>query len=217
MSEDEERWPAAAARMVALLGPLPPKVADVMRRVPRHRFVAPEYASMAYEDEPLPLSEGATISAPHMVAYQLEWAELAPGLKVLEIGAGLGYLAALMAQLVSPSGRVDAIELDPRLAEEAGRRARELGETPLVTIHAGDGSHGLPERAPFDRIVVSCATPEIFPEWVEQLTPDGTVTAPVGDLWQQTMVRARRTAAGVRKENGPSVRFVPLQLSSGHI
>jgi protein-L-isoaspartate(D-aspartate) O-methyltransferase len=217
MNGPDERWRAKATEMVAKLGPLPPAVADAMRHIPRHRFVPPEYDSMAYEDEPLPISGSATISAPHMVAFQLEWSELKPGLKVLEIGSGLGYLAALMGELTAPSGTIDAVEIDPHLAEEARRRMEQLGLHDRVAVHALDGSAGLPQRAPFDRIVVSCAAPEIFPEWIAQLSAGGIVTAPVGDRWEQTMIRVRRTPGGPTKEAGPRVRFVPLLRSSAPI
>ena len=207
---DVEPWRRKAALMVDLLGPLEPRVARVMREVPRHRFVPSEDQDRAYDDEPLPLRYGgATISAPHMVAIQLEWADLAPGLRVLEVGSGSGYLLALLHELVRPGGVVVGVEVEPRLVEGARRALDELGSTD-VEIRIGDGAEGVPDRAPFDRIVVSCATPEILPAWRAQLRPDGTVVAPVGGSLEQRWVRWRNRPSGAPLEEGPACRFVPL-------
>ena len=197
--------------MVDALEPIASNVSAAMRRVPRHRFVPADLRRSAYEDEPLPLSHGeATISAPHMVAIQLEWAELTSGLSVLEVGTGSGYLAALVAELIRPGGSFLGIEIDPVLAEDAGRRLAELGYQE-VEVRAGDGSLGAPDRAPFDRIIVSCAAPSILPAWKEQLSADGRVVAPVGGSFEQTWVRWRETVSGGRLEKGPACRFVPLK------
>jgi protein-L-isoaspartate(D-aspartate) O-methyltransferase len=208
--ENGADWRAEAARLVGTLGPLPEPVAEAMRRVPRHLFVPPAYRSMAYRDEPLPLGPGeTTISAPHMVAFQLEWAELAPGMRALEIGSGSGYLAALVAELVRPGGHVDALEIDPALARGSAERLRALGYAE-VEVYVRNGWDGLPERAPFDRILVSAAAPELLPAWRAQLAPGGLLLAPVGDVFEQTMRRLRRAPEGDCVEDGPPCRFVSL-------
>jgi protein-L-isoaspartate(D-aspartate) O-methyltransferase len=204
-------WSAESERMIKVAGPMPSAVARVMRRVPRHRFVPANLRSMAYEDEPLPLPFGeATISAPHMVACQLEWAELTPGLSVLEVGSGSGYLLALLAELVRPGGTVLGVELDAGLVR-ISQRALGAHDYPEVAVRQGDGSVGAPDLAPFDRIVVSAATPEIEPAWKAQVRAHGTVTAPVGNRFEQVLVRWRNTGGEGTWDEGPACRFVPLQ------
>ena len=166
---------------------------------------------IAYDDEPVPLTELATVSAPHMVALMLEAMALSPGEHVLEIGAGMGYLAAVIAEIVGPNGRVDAIEIDPQLAREATERLASEGYGGIVHVLAADGSGGLPEHAPYDAIVVSCATRELRTEWKEQLTDGGRLVAPVGDAWSQVLVTYTRTARGGRESEGVRCRFVPLR------
>lgn len=207
-----EPWEVEAARMVDRLGPMPREVAKAMRAIPRHAFVPERYRTMAYDDEPLPLPFGdATISAPHMVALQLEFAELAPGLRVLEVGVGFGYLAALIAHLVGDSGAVFGIDIEPALVEEAGRRLDGVGLGGRVRLRGGDGRDGWPEAAPFDRILVSCATPELFDAWFAQLAPTGTLVAPLGGGWGQELVRYRNGKPRDELERGPRCRFVPLR------
>ncbi|HTT35173.1 MAG TPA: methyltransferase domain-containing protein [Thermoplasmata archaeon] len=209
---DDPRWRDEARAMVAALGPVPPAIAAAMRSVPRHRFVPATERDAAYRDEPLPLEAGgATISAPHMVALQLEYAELGPGLAVLEIGSGSGYLAALMATLVVPGGRVRGVELEPSLARLATARIRALHLDATVEFRAGDGRLGWPEAAPFDRVVVSCATREVLSAWTDGLAPGGFVVAPVGDAWEQRLVRYRTGPSGPVLEEGPACRFVALR------
>ena len=205
-------WEAEAEAMVAELGGMPARIADAMRRVPRHRFVPDRYRAAAYADEPLPLPYGdATISAPHMVALQLEFAELAPGLRVLEVGVGFGYLAALMAELVAPGGSVYGIDIEPGLVREARRRLDATGYGDRVHVRLGDGAEGWREAAPFDRIVVSCATRGLVDAWREQLSRRGTIVAPVGTAGEQELVRYRAGSPPDRLEPGPRCRFVPLR------
>jgi protein-L-isoaspartate(D-aspartate) O-methyltransferase len=205
-------WEAEAEAMVAGLGALPTRIADALRRVPRHRFVPDRYRAAAYADEPLPLPFGdATISAPHMVALQLEFAELAPGLTVLEVGVGFGYLAALMAELTSPGGTVYAIDIEPGLVREARARLEATGYADRVHVRLGDGAEGWPGVAPFDRIVVSCATRELVDAWRAQLSPRGTIVAPVGTAGEQELVRFRAGSPPDALEPGPLCRFVPLR------
>jgi protein-L-isoaspartate(D-aspartate) O-methyltransferase len=201
-----------AARMVAQLPGIHPSVAVAMRRVPRHRFVDVSRSDAAYADEPLPLpGSGATISAPHMVALQLEWAELQPGLGVLEIGLGSGYLSALISELVGPSGQVHGVEIDSRLARTARTRLDQLGYSTRVDVHEGDGREGWRAAAPYDRVIVSCATPSILPAWIAQATTSGSIVAPVGGTFSQTLIRYRRGLGGGVVERGPECRFVALK------
>jgi protein-L-isoaspartate(D-aspartate) O-methyltransferase len=204
-------WPEQAAAMVAAIGRMDPKVAAAMRRVPRHRFVAPELADEAYDDTPLPLGRTkSTISAPHMVALMLEWAELTPGLRVLELGSGSGYLAALIAELVRPGGRVIGLELEPGLAAESQTTLAALGYDDIVEIHAADARAGWPAEAPYNRVLVSFATPEIFPEWTRQLAFPGMLLAPVGPRSGQVLRRLRHLPDGDRVEEGPRCIFVSI-------
>jgi protein-L-isoaspartate(D-aspartate) O-methyltransferase len=206
-------WAAAASEMVDALGPLPPRIAEAMRSLPRHEFVEGTWRRDAYADHPVPLpGSEATISAPHMVAFQLEWAELSPGEKVLEVGAGSGYLACLMARLVAPGGTVDAVEFDPRLARFARENVRSHGFESQVRVHLANGVDGWPAAAPYDRIIVSCATPRIQPAWREQLSENGVILAPVGDEWEQVLVRWRNRGASGETDEGPRCRFVPLVM-----
>ena len=206
-----EPWAVSAERMVRSLGPLPTAIAEAMRSLPRHTFVEPTWRRDAYTDRPLPLpGSEATISAPHMVALQLEWCEPFSGANVLEVGAGSGYLACLIARLSAPGGRVEALELDRQLARFATENVRANGYAGPVRVHAADGVDGWSASAPFDRIVVSCATPSLLPAWREQLRDGGLIVAPVGDAWEQVLVRWRKHGASGETEEGPACRFVPL-------
>jgi len=210
-SEADQPWQERAVAMVGSLGRLEPNVAAAMRRVPRHRFVPSALASEAYDDTPLPLGPArSTISAPHMVALMLEWAQLTPGLRALELGSGSGYLAALVAELVRPGGHVVGVELDAALADDSQARLSELGYEGSVEIHAADARGGWPAEAPYDRILVSFATPEIFPEWTRQLATPGILLAPVGPATGQVLRRLRRGRDGDRLEDGPGCIFVGL-------
>jgi protein-L-isoaspartate(D-aspartate) O-methyltransferase len=204
-------WQARASAMVGAIGPVDPAVAEAMRRVPRHRFVPSALAEEAYDDTPLPLGPArSTISAPHMVALMLEWAELARGLQVLELGSGSGYLAALAAELVRPTGRVIGVELERQLVGESQTQLSDLGYQGSVEIHQGDARAGWPAGAPYDRILVSFATPEIFPEWTRQLKTPGVLVAPVGPASGQVLRRLRRSRDGDRLQDGPGCIFVGL-------
>lgn len=210
----DRSWVAEAAEMVRKLGPMPDRVADAMRRVPRHLFVSPRWRDAAYDDEPLPLPGGeATISAPHMVALQLEWATPAPGLRVLEVGTGLGYLAALISEVVAPGPPVHSLEVDPALVVGAVRSLAGAGYSDRVVVHQTNGQFGWPAAAPYDRILVSCATPAVLPAWRGQVVDGGTVVAPVGGPDEQLLVRWTRRGDAGAFEEGPPCRFVPLVTS----
>jgi protein-L-isoaspartate(D-aspartate) O-methyltransferase len=183
-----------------------------LRSVAREAFVPDDARAIAYDDTPVPLGHGeSTASAPHMVAIVLQTLDPRPGERILEVGGGMGYLAALLAELVAPSGRVDTIELDPFLAAEARDRLARLGYSDRVTVHARDGSKGLAENAPFDGIVISCAAPAVLPAWTDQLSERGRLVAPVGGTREQQLLLYRRSGTGGSVERGPRVRFVPLR------
>jgi len=181
------------------------RVLDAMRRVERHRFVPESMRDHAYEDHPLGIGYGQTISQPYIVAVMTEAARVRPGARVLEIGAGSGYQAAVLAEL---AGEVDTIELIEPLAKDVAARLSALGYR-NVNVRAGDGYHGWPERAPFDAIVIAAAPPEIPPPLLDQLAMGGRLVAPVGE-GEQELVVVKRTAAGLTTRTLLPVRFVPM-------
>jgi len=182
-----------------------PAVLDVMRRVPRHLFVPPAVEAFSYEDRPLPIGMEQTISQPYVVAYMTDALRPEPGHKVLEVGTGSGYQAAVLAELV---GHVFSIEI----VEELGTRAREtLAREGYdnVTVRIGNGYAGWPEEAPFDRIIVTAAPPEIPKALVEQLAVGGRMVIPVG-TFTQAMTIISKTGTGVVVDETIPVRFVPM-------
>jgi len=154
-----------------------PDVLNAMRTVPRHLFVLPEYVDMAYRDHPLPIDYGQTISQPYIVAWMTELLELKPGEKVLEIGTGSGYQAAVLAELDDVD--VYTIEIVPELAEIATKRLDELGYSEIKVMQ-GDGYYGWLEYAPFDAIIVTAAPDHLPAPLVEQLTEGGRLVIPIG-------------------------------------
>ncbi|HEV2449572.1 MAG TPA: protein-L-isoaspartate O-methyltransferase [Thermoplasmata archaeon] len=211
LGEQPPRLREARERMVAVLGILDPRIAVAMRAVPRHRFVPAEYASLAYSDEPLPLGPPeSTISAPHMAALQLAALDLRPGLNLLEIGSGSGYLLALAAELLGPRGHAVGVEREPSLARRASALLAELGYGPRAEVVEANGALGWPPRAPYDRIVVSAATARLRPQWRGQLREGGRLVLPLGSAAVQRLVTLRAGPEGDRYESGPAVQFVPL-------
>ena len=186
-----------------------PGVRDAFLAVPREAFVRPEDADDAYADVPLPIGRGQTISAPSMIAIMLEEARLAPGDRVLEIGTGSGYHAALVAHLVGPQNVV-SIERIPRLAEWARSNLARVGLS-AVTVVVGDGSLGYPERAPYDCIMATAGAPDIPDAWRLQLSPRGRIIAPIGPRGGQVLVVATRKPDGsLEVQEGTPCAFVPL-------
>jgi len=183
------------------------RVLDAMTRVPRHSFMHESEQRFAYADNPLSIGEGQTISAPHMVAIMCNLLELEPGQKVLEVGGGCGYHAAVMAELVRPGGHVYTIERIPSLAEFARKNLTKTGYED-VTVIIEDGSLGLPSLAPFDRISVACSAPEVPDALVEQLAAGGKMVIPVGRYMQELYLVTKSN--GVKKEAKGGVVFVPL-------
>ncbi|CDZ45859.1 protein-L-isoaspartate(D-aspartate) O-methyltransferase [Neorhizobium galegae] len=183
------------------------KVLDAMRAVPRERFVAEGMAEFAYEDAPLSIGEGQTISQPYIVAAMIEAAELRAGDRVLEVGAGSGYAAAVMGQIAE---RVYAIERHEPLAASARQRLADLGYD-NVEVLAGDGTRGFSEQAPFDAIVVAAGGPAVPEALKEQLAIGGRLVIPVGGEFSQTLCKViRRTATSYEQSNLGAVMFVPL-------
>jgi protein-L-isoaspartate(D-aspartate) O-methyltransferase len=182
------------------------KVLAAMRKVPRHLFVRPEDEAYAYADSPQPIGYGQTISQPYIVAFMTEALELKPQDRVLEIGTGSGYQAAVLAELV---GEVYTIEIVEPLAKKAAERLKHLGYS-NVHVRVGDGYRGWPEAAPFDAIMVTAAPTRVPPPLVEQLREGGRLVLPVGH-WEQDLVRLRRTPKGVTQETLLAVRFVPMR------
>ena len=182
-----------------------PAVLEAMREVPRHRFVPPPMAHLAYSDQPLPIASDQTISQPYIVAYMTEAADISPNEKVLEIGTGSGYQAAVLGEIAR---EVYTIEIIPELAEQARRTLAELGYENVHT-KTGNGYLGWPEHAPFDAIVVTAA-PEAVPEaLVNQLAVGGRMVIPVGTTFQEMMI-IERTPQGVVERRTIPVRFVPM-------
>lgn len=188
-----------------------PAVLAAMKAVRRHLFVPERNRPDAYIDRPLDIGEGQTISAPHMVGIMAEKLDLRPGQKVLEIGGGSGYHAAVVAHLVGPSGRVYSVERLPALADRARKSLDEAGCSKVVTMVVGDGTLGLPEHAPYDRIFVAAASPGIPPPLFAQLREGGKMLVPVGEVYagQELVMVEKRSGRPVTTEHGGCV-FVPL-------
>lgn len=188
-------------------------VLDAFRAVPREAFLPPELHEFAYQDSPLPIERGQTISQPYIVALMTAALALRPTDRVLEIGTGSGYAAAILGKIAE---RVHTIERHPELAELAARRLAELG-LDHVEVRCGDGTLGWPEHAPYDAIVVAAGGPELPRALLEQLAPGGRLVMPVGEGRElQQLVRVTRQADGsFAKEELGDVRFVPLIGAQG--
>lgn len=180
-------------------------VLGAMARVPRHRFVPLEYRRRAYDDTPLPIGSGQTISQPYIVAYMTEALDLEATHTVLEIGTGSGYQAAVLAEIVR---EVHSIEIVPELAALAEEALQAAGYD-NVRIRTGNGYAGWPEQAPFDRIIVTAAPPTVPPALVEQLAIGGVMVLPVGTRSQEIQI-LRKSTDGITTETTIPVRFVPM-------
>ncbi|MGB7746744.1 MAG: protein-L-isoaspartate(D-aspartate) O-methyltransferase [Verrucomicrobiia bacterium] len=182
------------------------RVLAVMETVPRHEFVPPEFRFRAYEDRALPIGYDQTISQPYIVAFMTEQLYPQPTDRVLEIGTGSGYQAAVFAQLVAEVYTVEIIE---PLAQRAEADLKRLGYT-NIHVRAGDGSQGWPEAAPFDAIIVTCAPEKVPPSLVEQLRDGGRMIIPVGPMGDQELVLLRKQGEQLERHAVLSVRFVPM-------
>ena len=184
-----------------------PRVLAAMGRVPRHDFVDPRLRAEAYSDHALSIGYGVTISQPYMVALMSEAAEIRPGTRVLEVGAGSGYQTAVLAAL---GAEVFAVERLEPLVEPTRARLRALGYDGRVRLRVGDGSLGWPENAPFEVILVAAAAPRIPAPLIEQLAPGGRLVIPVGTDMQELRRVRRRDDGLLEEESLLAVRFVPL-------
>ncbi len=209
MSHEEDR-----ARMVKNLqrsGYMKSKeVAEAMMAVPRHIFVPRRALGSAYADRPQPIGEGQTISAPHMVAMMLEKLDLMEGQKVLEIGGGSGYHAALEAYMIGEERLVVSFERIGALAERAREVLKESGLEQRVVMVVGDGSLGWEKKAPYDRIFITAASPQIPPPLMDQLKDGGKLLIPLGSLHLQTLVLAEKKGNKIKKKSYGGCMFVPL-------
>ncbi len=180
-------------------------VIKAMQKVPRHKFLPETEAPFAYMDEPRPIGEGQTISQPYIVAFMTEQLHLKPDYRVLEIGTGSGYQAAVLAEIVDS---VFTIEIIPELARRAAECLKSLGYDNVV-VKQGDGYNGWQEKAPFDAIIVTAAPPKIPPPLLEQLKNGGVMVLPVGEYVQELVV-VKKSEQGMAMRNVLPVRFVPM-------
>lgn len=183
-----------------------PAVLGALRRVPRHEFVPPGLRDRAYADHPLPIGDGQTISQPYIVALMTELLQLQPGHRVLEIGTGSAYQAAVLAEL---GADVYTIEIVEPLAAAARARLERLGYSG-VRVRSGDGYRGWPEAAPFDRIIVTAAPPQVPQPLIDQLKPGGRLIVPEGVHEQDLVLYVKSPDGTLRRERVLPVRFVPM-------
>ena len=194
------------SRQIEARGVRDPRVLAAMREVPRHRFVPQSQLAYAYDDRPLPIGDGQTNSQPYIVALMTELAGVKPGDKVLEIGTGSGYQAAVLAHI---GVELFSIEIVEPLAKRAKTTLRKLGYQKNVTLHHGDGYIGWPAQAPFDAIIVTAAPPTIPEPLKQQLKVGGRLIIPVGKRYQ-SLLKVTRTKDEFREESVIPVRFVPM-------
>jgi protein-L-isoaspartate(D-aspartate) O-methyltransferase len=195
-------------RQLRLRGIAGRSILDAFQAVPRHEFVSPEFAHLAYGDHPLPIEAGQTISQPYIVALMIEAAKIGPGDKVLEVGAGSGYAAAVIGRI---AGKVVAIERQHELIEVARERTRRLGYA-NVEIVEGDGTTGWLAEAPYDAILAAASGSHVPQPLIDQLAPGGRLVMPLGGPgWVQELVKVTKRDDGtLEQENLGGVRFVPL-------
>lgn len=201
----EQKRQVMVDQQIVARGVADPDVIHAMREIPRHAFVPPASAGQAYEDHPLPIGQGQTISQPYIVAYMTEAAQLKKSDRVLEIGTGSGYQAAILAEIVK---EVYSIEIIKELAERAEKTLKSLGYTNIHVKH-GDGYQGWAEHALFDAIIVTAAPEKIPERLVEQLNVGGRMVVPVGSF-DQELYLITKTNEGIKTETLLPVRFVPM-------
>lgn len=192
------------------------RVLAAMEKVPRHEFIPAKLRDQAYADSPLPIGMGQTISAPHMVGIMLQALELRPGHKVLEIGAGSGYHAALMGEMVRPGGMVYTVERLEPLGAKAAEAIERLHYDDVVKVIVADGSSGLAEHAPYDRITVAAAAPGVPRPLEEQLADGGRMLVPVGGQGYQALMLVTRHGDKMERTGLGGVVFVPLIGEHGY-
>lgn len=184
------------------------RVIRAFEEVPREDFLPDGLKSLAYSDTPLPILAGQTISAPHMVAVMSEYLDVRDGQKILEIGTGSGYQAAILSRL-NPRGKVYTIEVIIELTEYAKQRLKKYSN---VYVFSGDGSIGLPEYSPYDRIIATAGCPSVPKPWTDQLKEGGKIIAPVGGMYEQRLILIEKKKGKIQETdlNFPCV-FVPLR------
>ena len=199
---------AMVERQLRRRGITEPAILDAFRAVPREKFISDEYGHLAYGDHPLPIEANQTISQPYIVALMIQVAAIKPGDKVLEVGAGSGYAAAVISRI---AGKVVAIERQHDLVEVARERLQRLGYD-NVEIIEGDGTKGCRDEAPFDAMLAAASGSHVPPPLVEQLAPNGRLVMPIGEPgWVQEVIKVSKQEDGIlRQENLGEVRFVPL-------
>ncbi|MEM0379885.1 MAG: protein-L-isoaspartate O-methyltransferase [Desulfurococcaceae archaeon] len=216
MSKNTEKIREEIVEYLVALGYVNDKyVIEALKKVPREEFVPENMRKYAYIDQPLPIGYGQTISAIHMVAIMTNELKPRPGHKVLEIGTGSGYQAAILAEIVAKTesgkqGFVYSIERIPELAEFARRNLEKTGYIKYVKVIVGDGTLGYAEAAPFDRIIVTAAAPSIPPPLIHQLSDNGILVIPVGNRFVQQLVIVEKQGNEIRKRYGIECIFVPL-------
>jgi len=184
------------------------RVIKAFEEVPRENFLPDSLKGLAYSDTPLPIPGGQTISAPHMVAVMSEYLEVNDGQKILEIGAGSGYQAAILSKM-APRGKIYTVEVVPELTEFAKKNLKDYKN---AHVFSGDGSIGLPEYAPYDRIIATAGCPSIPKPWMDQLKENGRIVAPVGGMYEQRLILLEKKNGKILEAdlNFPCV-FVPLR------
>lgn len=210
LAQSQDRWQAARAKMVqdeiAGRGIQDPAVCQAMRDVPRHKFVPSDQRKYAYYDMALPIGHGQTITSPFVVAFMTETLEPKPNDRVLEIGTGSGYQAAVLSRIVDT---VYSIEIVEPLGRRAAKALEQVGYDNVHT-KVGDGYQGWPEHAPFDKIIVTCSPEEVPPELVKQLKEGGRLVIPLGERYQQMLYLFRKVNGELQKERLESTFFVPM-------
>jgi protein-L-isoaspartate(D-aspartate) O-methyltransferase len=191
---------------IACRGISNPSVLEVMRKIPRHKFVSESLVYQAYNDSPLPIGEGQTISQPYMVAAMTEHLALTPDCITLELGTGSGYQTAVLAELCK---KVYSIERLPNISLKAGRILSDMGYNNVV-LRIGDGTLGSPKDAPFNRIIVTAGAPDIPKTLLDQLSDGGIMVIPVGDRFCQALKIIRKSTEGVKISEGCYCTFVKL-------
>jgi protein-L-isoaspartate(D-aspartate) O-methyltransferase len=206
---------ALAARRASLVEKLrrdrslsSPATEAALLSVPREEFIPASLRDRAYDDEPLAIGADQTISAPHMVAIMTDALDVLPGQRILEVGTGSGYQAAVLARIVGSTGRVVSVERIPALAERARAAIRDAGAT-NVEVNISDGSVGHERDAPYDRIIVTASAPDVPPPLLDQLAPQGILLIPIGGR-ECELVRIRKTTTGFTRETLGACAFVPL-------
>ncbi len=205
-SFEEKRRQLVKTQLIAR-GIVDKDVLRAMGKVPRHEFLPVELWDRAYDDAPLPIDEGQTISQPYIVAYMIQALSIKDGDRILEVGTGSGYQTAILAEIHK---KVYTVEIRPQLAKQALRKLNELGYSNRVKVHIANGSQGYEEKAPFDGIVVAAATFDIPEPLIDQLAERGKIIIPIGSTEQQTLIMATKIEGKLIKKELFGCMFVPL-------